>query len=236
MKMIPCAALLCTLSFCAAKADLTIVQNVEGGGPLTSMTMKIKGDRARIEAGPQITTIIDSKSGDLLTLMNDQQKFIRMSAAQAKAAAEMAMAPDAKGPPSGRPQLKPTGKKETINGYETEEYICEAPAFKGSYWISRNYPDAAAILAQMAATTPAAWNVAGKGMPDYRDFPGIPLRTRINFSGKEIVTNLVSIKQTALPESEFVVPPGFEEMKMPNLDTLLGGKTSKAKPASSSKP
>lgn len=236
MKMCTCAAFLWAISFGAAQADLTIVQNVEGGGPVAAMTMKIKGGKARIEAGPQMTTIIDSKSGDLLTLMNDQKKFVRLSAAQAKAAAAMAMEPDVKGAPPARPQLKPTGKKETINGYETEEYICEAPAFKGSYWISSQYPDAAAILKQMAATTPAAWNVAGKGMPDYRDFPGIPLRTRINFSGKEIVTNLVSIKQTALPESDFVVPPGFEEMAMPNLDALLGGKAAKPTPASPSRP
>ncbi len=236
MKLVTCTALLCSFSFCAAQADLTIVQNVEAGGPMASMTLKIKGDKARIEAGPQITTIIDSKSGDLLTLMNDQKKFVRVSAAQAKAAGEMAMEPGENGAPSGRPQLKPSGKKEIINGYETEEYVCEAPAFKGSYWISSKYPDAPAILKQLAATTPAAWNLAGKGMPDYRDFPGIPLRTRINFSGKEIVTDLVSIKQTALPDSEFVVPPGFEEMKIPNLDTLLGGKSSKPKPATSSKP
>lgn len=235
MKMITGAAFLCTISLCAARADLTIVQNVEGG-PLSSMTMKIKGGKARIEAGPQMTTIIDSKTGDLLTLLNEQKKFIKMSAAQAKAAAQMAMEPDEKGVTSARPKLKPTGKKETINGYETEEYTCEAPAFKGSYWISSKYPNAPAILQQLAATTPEAWNVAGKGMPDYRDFPGIPLRTRISFSGKEIVTNLVSINQTPLSDADFAVPAGFEEMAMPNLDSLLGGKASKPQPAPASKP
>lgn len=236
MKLTAITAFICTLAFSTAQADLTIVQSVEGGGPVASMTMKIRGDKARIEASPQITTIIDSKSGDVVTLLLDQKKFLRMSAAQAKAAAEMAMAPADKKAPTGRPQLKPTGKSEKIGGYDTLEYVCEAPAFKGSYWISDKYPDAAAILKQMAATTPAAWNVAGTGMPDYRDFPGLPLRTRINFGGAEIVTNLVSITQTALPESDFVVPPGFEQMAMPNLDHLLGEKSAKPKTAPSPKP
>jgi hypothetical protein len=224
VKIFACAALAHALFLLNARADLTIVQRVEGGGPVTEMTMKIKGGKARIDASPQMTTIIDSKSGEILTLMNEQKKFIRISASQAKAAAEMATQPDEKDAPAIKPQLKPTGKKETINGYETEEYSCEAPAFKAAYSISTKYPDSAAILKELAATTPQAWNVAGKGMPDYRDFPGMPLRTRVSFSGREIVTTLVSVKQDPLAESDFIPPAGFEEMKMPNMDAMLGGK------------
>lgn len=235
MKILACAAFVGIFSLAAAHADLTVVQNIEGAGPISASTMKIKGDKARIEAGPQMTTIIDGKSGEILTLLNDQKKFMRISAAQAKAAAEMAMQPEQKNAPAGKPQLKSSGKKETINGFETEEYLCDAPAFKGSYWIATKYPNAAAILQQMAATTPAAWNLAGKGMPDYRDFPGVPVRMRVLFSGKEIVTTLTSLKQDPLPDSDFIVPPGFEEVRMPNIDAMLGGKQPAPKAASSPK-
>ncbi len=140
--MITRAAFLCTISLCAARADLTIVQNVEGGGPLSSMTMKIKGDKARIEAGPQMTTIIDSKTGDLLTLLNEQKKFITHVCGPGQGGCrKWPWSPTKKARRLREPQLKPTGKKETINGYETEEYTCEAPAFKGSYWISSKYPE-----------------------------------------------------------------------------------------------
>ena len=227
--------LLSALSIACARADLTIVQNLEGAGPISTSTMKIKGGKARVEAGPQMTTIIDSATGEILTLLNDQKKFMRISAAQAKAAAELAMQPDGKGAPAAKPQLKPTGKKETINGYETQEYTCDAPAFKGSYWIATNYPDAKAILAQMAATTPQAWNVAGKGMPDYRDFPGMPIRMRVSFSGKEIVTTLTSVKQDTLPASEFIPPAGYEEVKLPNMDDMLRNKPATPKAAPSPK-
>ena len=56
------------LGFCAVAisqtfADLTIVQSVEGMGPVSQMTMKIKGDKARIDVSPQMTMIIDAKNG-----------------------------------------------------------------------------------------------------------------------------------------------------------------------------
>ncbi len=141
-----------------------------------------------------------------------------------------------KAPPPLNRSSKPTGKKETINGHETEEYTVDAPAFKGTYWIASKYPGASAILQQMAATTPQTWNVAGTGMPDYRDFPGVPLRMRVIFSGKQITTTLASIKQDPLLDSEFVAPAGFEEMKMPNMDALLGTKPAPPKTAPTAKP
>ena len=237
MKLFACLAGCAVLSLLSARADLTLVQNVEGAGPVTTMAIKIKGDKARIESSSEITTIIDSASGDILNLMNEQKKFVRISASQAKAVAEMAVQPEKKDAPAVKPQLNPTGKKETINGYETEEYVCDAPAFKASYWIAPKYPNSAAIVRELQAMTPRAWNVSGKGMPDYRDFPGLPLRSRISIARKEIVSTLVSVKQDPLPASDFTPPAGFEEVKMPDMGAMLGGsKPSKAKPPASPKP
>jgi hypothetical protein len=236
MKLFACIAGCIALSVPGAHADLTLVQNVEGAGPVTTMAIKIKGDKARIESSPEITTIIDSKSGDILNLMNDQKKFVRISANQASAVAEMAVQPDKKDAPAVKPQLKPTGKKETINGYETEEYVCDAPAFKASYWIAPKYPNSAAIVRELQAMTPPSWKVSGKGLPDYRDFPGLPLRSRVSIAEKEIVSTLVSVNQDPLPESDFVTPAGFEEIKMPDMGDVLGRKPPAAKAAASPKP
>src|SRR5687768_3808892 len=77
--------------FCLnAQADFTIVQKVEAKGQATEMTLKIKGDRIRMEAAPQTTLIVDAKTGDTLTLLNAQKKFIRISGDTTKAIAEMA--------------------------------------------------------------------------------------------------------------------------------------------------
>lgn len=236
IKSISFPALALSFLVLSARADLTIVQSVEGAGPVTTMSIKIKGDKARIDATPQVFTIIDSKSGEMLNVMNEQKKFMRISAAQAKAAAAMAMKGDDKKAPVGKAQLKPTGKKETINGYEAEEYTCETPAFKASYWISTKYPNAADIVKQLQAMTPDAWGVTAQGMPDYRDFPGLPLRSRVSLGAQQITSTLVSVKQDPIADAEFAPPKGFEEMKMPDLDAMLGGKANAAPPAASPKP
>lgn len=229
MKFSGLALFVIAVSLVTARGDLTIVQKVEGGGSVSQMTVKLKGEKARIESAPQVTTIMDSKSGEMLTLMNDEKKFIRISGDKAKAFAEMATKYAADpGGGATKPKLTPTGKKETINGYESEEYICEAPSFKASYWIATKYPDSAAILNQLQAMTPVAWGAAGKGMPDYRDFPGLPLRTQMAVSGKQITTTITAVNQNPVPDSEFLVPTEFKEMKMPNMESLLGSKPSAA--------
>src|SRR5213076_2453612 len=91
--------LVATVSF-AARADFTIVQNVEGKGQNHEITLKIKGDKIRMEATPQMT----------------------------------------------------------INGYEADEYLAESKQFKAHYWIAQSFPNSAAVLQQLQAIVPAAWN------------------------------------------------------------------------------
>ena len=117
--------------------------------------------------------------------------------------------------------MTPTGRKETINGYETEEYVRESPSMKESYWIALKYPDSAEIVKQLQAIVPAAWNEIAKGMFDFRDFPGLPLRTVVKTDGKEITSTITSIKQDPLSEAEFSVPKDFQELKIPNLPESL---------------
>jgi Domain of unknown function (DUF4412) len=215
-----------------ARADLTIVQKVDGLGGAGEMTMKIKGDKMRIEVSPQITTIFDGKTGELTNLMNDQKTVVRISADKMKAAAEMIEKFNSKKENAEKAKLVPTGKKETINGYETEQYAYDGPSFKATYWIALNYPDGGAILQQLQAIKSEAWNATNTKMPDYRDFPGLPIRTHMTMtkqhqgtvsnsaasgSGTEITTTLISIKQDPLSDAEFTVPKDYQEMSMPDI-------------------
>ncbi len=210
-----------------ARGDLTIVQEVVGSGAVSQITIKLKGDKVRVEVTPQVTTIIENKSGDMLTLMNRERKFLRISAEKSKAIAEMAS--KYAGKTQAAPEtakLTSTGRKEMINGYEAEEYVREAASFKASYWVASKYPDSAAIVKQLQAIIPAAWNDVAKGMLDYRDFPGLPLRTKVQTNGKEIVSTITTIKQDALSEEEFSIPKDFQEMKIPNLQEVITEKPS----------
>jgi len=214
-------------SLVTARGDLALVQKVEGGGSVSQIMIKLKGDKARVEVTPQLTTLIDRNSGDIITLMNAQKKFVRISADKSKAIAEMAN--KYSGDPAAaaeKSSLRPTGRKETIHGYEAEEYVRESPSLKESYWIALQYPDSAAIVKQLQSVIPVAWNEVAKGMLDYRDFPGLPLRTIIKTDGREIISTITSIKQDALSEAEFSVPKDFQELKVPNLQRILGDKPS----------
>ena len=199
----------------SARADFTIVQKVEGKGEAKEMVIKIKGDKIRMEVSPQMTMIIDGRTGDMITLMNTQKKIMRISGERSKAIAEMAA--KYKGTTSEKAKIVATGKKMTLNGYEAEEYIAETKAFKAHYWIAPNFPNSAEIMKQFQAIIPAAWTDLAKGMMDYRDLPGFPLRTQVNLGEGEVVSTLVAVKTDPISDAEFVAPKDFTEMKMPNI-------------------
>ena len=79
MKLASFCLLFNIASLISVRADLTIVQKVEGTRESGQMTIKIKGAKARIEATPQVTTIVDTKTGEMTQLMNDQKMVVRIS-------------------------------------------------------------------------------------------------------------------------------------------------------------
>jgi hypothetical protein len=210
-----------------ARADLTIVQNVQGTEGLNRITFKIKGDLARVDINPQITTIINAKTGELLTLVNESKQVMRIPGDRARAMAEMArslVGDDA----AAQPAPKPTGHKETINGYETEEYVTDSPKYHARYWIAKNYPDGDSILKQMALLKNGAFASITKGMPNYDALPGLPLRTTIKIPGQsEITSTIESVNLSPLAASDFTAPADYSEVKMPG---ILGGQAPKPGP------
>src|SRR5205823_4802270 len=175
------------------RADLTIVYSTtvepakqsqkpqESPGAVaaaTNMTIKVKGDKARIDAPPQITAIFDGSTGELVNLLNDQKTVVRVSPDKMKAIGEMLnQVSNNKAVPQPT-KLTPTGQRELINGYETEQYTYEGPDFKATYWVAPNYPNGAAVLAQLQSIKSELWDAANTKMPDFRDFPGLPIRMR----------------------------------------------------------
>jgi hypothetical protein len=238
MKIIGLSSLIIVSLLVPARADLTLVEKVEGAGPAADMTIKIKGDKARIDATPQMSTIVDGKTGEVINLMNDQKTIVRISADKMKAAAEMINRYSDKKQSAEKPKLTPTGKKEMINGYEAEEYVADTPMFKASYWIAPKYPDGAAILKQLQALKSEVWNSANPRVPDYRDFPGIPIRTVFSNEANQnkITSTLTSVKQDPLSDADFAVPKDFQEMKMPDMNELLQKADRKPKGEPSPKP
>ena len=216
MKALACSLTFLTAFSLTARADFTIVQKVEGKGQGNEMTLKVKGDKIRMEATPQMTMIVDGRTGDTITLMNAQKRIVRISGDKAKAIAEMAAKYG--GGTTEKPKLVATGKKMTVLGYEAEEYVAEGKSFKARYWIAPSFPNSAAIMKQLQSVIPAAWNDLAKGMIDYRDLPGFPLRTQVKVGEDEITSTVVAVKIDPLSDEEFLPPKDFQEVKIPNVE------------------
>ena len=212
----------------AQKAQATSDGTVAG----TNMTIRIKGDKARIDASPQMTAIFNGRTGELINLLNDQKTLIRFSPDKMRAIVDMLKTFSSNKAGSNKPRLTPPGQKETINGYDTEQYTYDGPDFKATYWIAPNYPNGAAVLAQLQSIKSELWDAANTKMPDFRDFPGLPIRMSMivgkkNHAGEhdaspsghptEITSNVTNVSLDSIADSQFAVPPGFKETKLPDI-------------------
>jgi len=197
----------------------------------------------RIDASPKMTTIFDGKTGEVINLMHDQKVVVRISPEKLKAVSDMLEKFKSQKAGSEKPVLKPTGQKEIVNGYDTEQYTYDGPSFKATYWVAPNYPDGAAILAQLQSVKSEFWDAANTKMPDFRDFPGLPIQTRIILTKEdqqmqpsvtpatkrthrgessaghvtEITSTITSVNQNPIGDSEFTVPADFKEPKLPDI-------------------
>src|SRR5213594_290982 len=198
----------------------------------TNMTIKVKGDKARIDASPQITAIFDGRTGELINLLNDRKTVVRISPDKMRAIADMLNKFSSNKAGSDKPRLTPTGQRETINGYETEQYTYDGPDFKATYWIAPKYPNGAAVLTQLQSIKSEFWDAANTKMPDFRDFPGLPIRMRMivateNLAGghgadasghpTEIISTITGVSLDSIADNQFTVPADFKETKLPDI-------------------
>jgi hypothetical protein len=229
-----------------ARADLTIVystvvqpigeaqkaSSTPGTVAAPNVTIKVKADKARIDASPQVTTILDGTTGELINLLNDQKTVVRISPDKMRAIADMLDKFSNKKARADKPRLASTGQREMINGYDTEQYTYDGPDFKATYWIAPNYPNGAAVLAQLQSIKSDLWDAANTKMPDFRDFPGLPVQMRMvvgkaNQNGgpgatplghpTEITSIMTAVSLNSIPDGQFTVPADFKETKMPDI-------------------
>src|SRR6266478_5595846 len=208
----------------------------------TNMTIKVKGDKARIDASPQVSAIFDGTTGELINLLNDHKTIVRISPDKMRAIADMLNQFSSNKAGADKPRLTSTGQKEMINGYDTEQYTYDGPDFKATYWIAPNYPNGAAVLAQLQSIKSELWDAANTKMPDFRDFPGLPIRMRMivgkeneaagqgakeNHAGEhsasalghpiEITSTVTGVSLDSIADSQFTVPANFKETKLPDI-------------------
>ncbi len=199
------------------RADLVIVQKVEGSGQSGEQTIRIHGDKARTDLAQQISMITDGATGDIVTLMHAQKTYLKVPAAQTRAMMEqMQKRQPAGGEP---PKLTPTGKKEKVGAFDCEIFTTSFGGVNVTYWIAKDFPNFPAILAQMEKLQSGSISAMTKNMmPALKDFPGMQLKTEMDLGGKKVSTTILSVKDDAVDPVTFVVPPGYKEASAPALN------------------
>lgn len=203
------------LAAAASRADFVITQRVEGQMQQGTMTIKIKDAKARADIAPQMSTITDGATGDVITLMHSMRQFMKIPAERAKALMEQMQ--KLQGAQAGEPpKLVPSGKKEKIENNDCEVFTWNAQGVTATYWVAKDYPNAAAISAALDKLQSNGVGSLSRGLtPKPSDFPGMVVKSEMVVGGQKVTTTLVSVVEQPVDANQFVVPAGYKEMPMP---------------------
>ena len=219
MKTLVLVCAVWVLGVAGVRADLTVVQKVEGLGQDMENTSRFKAGKTRVDTSPGTSLIMDLKTGEVINLMHAPKTFVRIFGVAARPAVEN-VKQDPGSPGDARPTLTVTGKTETISGYAADEYICTAGRTKIALWLTKALPDYEAALDQMkgAPSLSPIGSLAQSYGVDPSKLPGFPLRTVVELApGQTLTRTVVSVSTKPLADSEFEIPPGYKEIAVPVL-------------------
>ena len=210
------APLILTAAF--AHADIIIEQKMESAMITGNVTMKVKGDLARMDMpsplGGNVTTLMDFKTGDMVTLMHQQKLAMKMNINEVKKqqeAGQKALGMD----PSKMEKPKATGEVENVGEYKSEIFEINQGGMQARLWVAKDFPNAQSIKDQMAKLTAS---MGGAGFdPSKMDVPGMVVKSEVSTPVGKMVVTLIKATEEAVDEKEFTQPDGYQEMKMPAL-------------------
>lgn len=197
-----------------ANADYIVKQTLETDGQPQDVTIKIKEPKCRVDTGEQLSAIIDSTTGETTMLIHPDKVYMKVSPEQVKAQAEaMKNLLGSQTKDNRELELRPTGKKETLNGYETEEYKTTLNDIEITFMIAKAFPNYQKLVTALdnVQSSPAMMAFRSMSIPPEK-YPGMPIRSEFEVAGKKIVTTLDSAVETTLPDGDFTVPTDYKEM------------------------
>lgn len=185
-----------------AQADLVMIQHRFTGAAKTPspITLSIKDGKVRTDNDTTSTSIIDTATGDMTTLVHEQKMVMTMNTKQLQDLS-------GKEAPVKIPETKvtATGKHETIDGKDCGIYTSENPGMIVRMWIAKDYPGYAKLK---EALKPLTKMTAGSG--NTPELPGMMLKSEFEQSGLKLVTKLVSIEEKILSDDLFKAPAGYK--------------------------
>lgn len=208
---------LVVFTFSMARADWVIIEKQSAAGQSNETKTQIKGDLARTDVGDQSSVIIDTKTNEMTVLMHPQKAFMKMNPDSMKGM--MAMAQQLAGGGAGGESAKPTatGETEKVGDWDAEIYTWQGKMGGGKFWVSKDIEGTDEILAMQEKLMKGlgAGNPIAGLAPNPSDFPGVVVKSELTMMGQSASTELISAKQEDVSEAIFVMPEGYNEMKMP---------------------
>ncbi len=202
------------LSVAAVRADIVVVQKMESPVLNGDITMKIKGDKGRVDmpGGPvgQMSMIIDGASGEISTLMHGQKMAMKMSGAQLKSAIDQS-----KKAAGTAEKPKATGKIEKIGEWDAEIYEVNLGGMPAKIWVAAKFPNAAKLRAEMSKMSKSMGQ--GASDPYSLDIPGMPVKSEIESPLGKMTTTVTKAVEEAVDAKEFEIPAGYQKMDMPSI-------------------
>ena len=197
-----------------ARGDYLIKEELENSGQVQQITLKIKDTKIREDVGGQDSAIIDSNTGETTLLLNSRKAYLKIDPEQLKQQAEALK--DLLGTKVEKPgdiELKSTGKRETINGFDTEEYTTNFNGVQMSIFIAKQFPNYQKIVEALyrVQSGPAMDILRSMSIPPEK-YPGLPIRTTQSIMGQKIVVILDSAQETDLPDTDFTIPSDYNEL------------------------
>jgi len=170
----------------------------------TEITYLVRGDQLRLDmpATGGMTGYIVRDAGKNMTtmVMPSQRMYMDLGALQA-------MVPEAATRTTKSPDIKPTGKKETIAGVECEHVIVTAD--DGQYDVC----GAKGLGAFASMSSPMSRGNSGPPGLDRLGKDFFPLK--VQKVGGEVAMQVTKIEKKSLDASMFAVPEGYQKMEMP---------------------
>lgn len=200
-----------------ASADWVIESNVESAKVNGVMTIKVKGDKMRMDIPNErigaVSSIVDTKTGDTLQIVHAQKMAMKMDGEAVKKmitnAREKAGIKD-----GDANELKATGETEKVGEYDCEIYTWSNGTISKKFWVSKNHPQAAALKELEKRMRSGLFGGMQMG-PDATILPGAVLKTETTTPAGITRSIVTAIKEQDLDPKDFEVPEGYQTMAAP---------------------
>jgi hypothetical protein len=189
-----------------AHADLTFVQTLDIGIPmedLADMTVRSKDDKFRADLGLDMTMILDSTSGIVITVLHDDRTFFSTQTDQRKDFV-----------PEKPPVLVFTkgGKTEQINGADAAAWVAESDGAKFTLWMAAATPNTPEFLQEIAKIPeemdPFQGVLTSSTLPE-----GLPVRLEtIEPNGERTIITISKISTDPIAADLFQAPSAYKSL------------------------